>query len=348
MEKRHYIRFLAATTVAAALAACSNPTQGAHVTGASVLPYSSRQLAKIPVDSLFIGGSSRISVFSNAAGGWAPTKEITDHVTREPRAMGVDPDGDLIVANSADEQSQISLYRLSLDGKYVGGLTKGINRPTALALDEKGNLAVVTHNERALRTVRVFPSAASDRSYELEDVGAPWCLLYDASGDLFVANQQNSRVGIYKPHESRPVRTFRDGLLAPVALAFDHAGVIHAGALYVANVVGFDVTAYKVPDYKLVLTISTGGLRPVSLATMGNHLYIAAVSQLKSVVLDYNLNTRQSTRIVDGINNPSQVMICSKTYLCVANGDQKVTIYQGDKLVHTIDIARKIWSMTTR
>jgi hypothetical protein len=344
LGKRRFIVFFAATTVAAALAACSNPTQGAHVTDASVLPYSSHQLAKIPVDSLFIGGTNRISVFSNAAGGWAPTSEITSHVTREPRAMGIDPDGDLIVANYADEQSQMSLYRLSQDGKYVGGLTKGINRPTALALDEQGNLAVVTHNDKSLRTVRVFPSAASDRSYELEDTGSPWCLLYDESGELFVANQGHGRgVGIYKPSEPRPVQTFRDGLLAPVALAFDRTG-----ELYVANVVGFDVTAYKGPDYKLVLTIPTGGLRPVSLATMGNHLYIAAVSQLKSVVLDYNLNTGRSTRIVDGIDNPIQVMICSQTYVCVANSNHKVTIYQADELVHTIDIQRPIWSMTTR
>jgi hypothetical protein len=105
---------------------------------------------------------------------------------------------------------------------------------------------------------------------------------------------------------------------------------------------------YKGPDYKLVLTIPIGGLRPVSLASRRNHLYIAAVSQVKSVVIDYNLNTGGETRIVDGIDNPLQVMICSKTYLCVANGNHKVTIYQADELVHTIDIQRRIWSMTTR
>lgn len=345
MEKRRLVRFLAPVTVAAALAACSNPTQGARNTdtSASVLPYSSHQAAKIPTDSLFIGTAGRISVFSNAAGGWAPTNEITSHVTNEPRAMGIDTDGDLVVANYADEQSQISLYRLSQDGKYIGGLTKGIDRPTALALDAQGNLAVVTHNPQSLRTVRVFPSAASDRSYELEDTGSPWSLLYDASGELFVANHSHLKgVGIYKLSEHKPVKTIRDGLSAPSALAFDRAGV-----LYAANVNGYDVTAYEGPDYKLVLTIPTGGLRPLSLASKGNHLYIAAVSQVKSVVLDYNLNNGRITRIVDGIDYPLEVTMCSKTYLCVANRNNKVTIYQADELVHTIDLQRRIWSMTT-
>ncbi len=294
------------------------------------------------MDSLFVGGTGRISVFSDAAGGWAPTTEITDHVTHEPRAMGIDRDGDLFVADYSDN-SQISLYRLPQDGKYVGALTKGVVRPTALALDAQNNLAVVTYNERNRRAVRIFPSAASDRSYELQDVSGPAHLAYDSEGDLFVTNADGSRIGIYHPDEDQPAQTFNDGVSGPAALAFDRTGM-----LYVANFGGFNVTGYKGPEHKLVLTIPTGGLHPLSLATRGKHLYIAAISHLKSEVLDYNLNSGRSTRIVDGINDPFQVMMCSKTYVCVANRNHKITIYEADTLVHTIDIQGPIWSMTTR
>ena len=201
LETGGLIQFLAAVTAATALAACSNPTQGMHVTNtsSSILP-AVQQSAAIPADSLFIGGTGRISVFSDAAGGFVPTTEITDHVTHEPRAMGIDRDGDLFVADYSDV-SQISLYRLPQDGKYLGALTKGVVRPTALELDGQNNLAVVVHNERNRRTVRVFPSAASDRSFELKDVSGPGHLAYDSDGDLFVANADSSSVGIYHPGE---------------------------------------------------------------------------------------------------------------------------------------------------
>lgn len=286
METRGLIQFLAAVTAATALAACSNSTQDMHVTNtsSSILP-AVQQSAAIPADSLFIGGTGRISVFSDAAGGFVPTTEITDHVTHEPRAMGIDRDGDLFVADYSDV-SQISLYRLPQDGKYLGALTKGVVRPTALALDGQNNLAVVVHNERNRRTVRVFPSAASDRSFELKDVSGPGHLAYDSDGALFVANADNSSVGVYHPGEDLPAQSLNDGVSAPAAFAFDRTGMV-----YVANVGGFNVTGYKGPEYKLVLAIPTGGLHPVSLAIRGKHLYIAAISHLKSEVLDYNLNS---------------------------------------------------------
>ena len=177
----------------------------------------------------------------------------------------------------------------------------------------------------------------------MKDVSGPGHLAYDSDGDLFVANADNSSVGVYHPGEDLPAQSLNDGVSAPAAFAFDRTGMV-----YVANVGGFNVTGYKGPEYKLVLAIPTGGLHPVSLAIRGKHLYIAAISHLKSEVLDYNLNSGRSTRIVDGIDFPLQVMMCSKTYLCVANRDHKVTIYEADKLVHTIDNQSPIWSMTTR
>jgi DNA-binding beta-propeller fold protein YncE len=343
LENHRFIRFLSAIIAAAALAACSNPAQGVPATNASssILP-AVHQSAAIPNDSLFVGATGRIKVFSDAEGGFVPTAEITDHVTHEPRAMGIDRDGDLFVADYSDV-SQISLYRLPQDGKYLGALTKGIVRPTALALDARNNLAVVTYNERNRRTVRVFPSAASDGSYELQDVSGPGHLAYDFDGDLFVANADNSSVGMYHPGEDLPAQTISDGVSAPAAFAFDRTGM-----LYIANFGAFNVTGYKGPEHKLVLTIPTGGLHPLSLATRGKHLYIAAISHLKSEVLDYNLNSGRSTRIVDGIDFPSGVIVCSRTYVCVANRNHKVTIYEGDTLVHTIDVQGPVWSMTTR
>jgi hypothetical protein len=326
----------------------ANPTAGTRVTigSNSVLPGSVHRLAKIPADSLFVAGTDRISVFTNAAGGWAPTNEITSHVSGEPRSMAIDSEGYLFVANFAD-QSDVSIYRLFEDGNYVGGHTKGITFPTNLAVDAQDNLAVVTYAapHPRIKGVRVYPFGVSDRSYELKDVSGPSYVLYDAVGSLYVANANNSTVGIYNPYADQPTQTISLGVSAPAALALDHRGV-----LYVANFNAFNVTAYRGPDYKLVLTIPTGALRPLSVASMGSHIYIAAVSQthFKSVVLDYNTGTGQSTRIVDGISNPIQVMICSKTYLCVANSGGKVSIYQADKLVHTIDIKRDAWSMTTR
>lgn len=342
LDLRRLLCSFAGLLGAVALAACSNPTQGTNIANTSTLPNTVHPLPQIPTESLFIGETGRISVFSDAVGLWTPTNQITDHVTHEPRALGIDTDGDLFVADYADV-SQISLYRLRQDGKYVGALTRGIKLPTQLALDAHNDLAVVTYNERMRRTVRVFPSAASDKSYELQDVSGPRYLEYGANNDLFVANADNNSIGIYHPGQALPAQILTDGISAPAALAFNHAGL-----LLVANFGGFNVTAYKGPNYKLVSTVPTRGLHPVSIATMDNHIYVALISHLKSEVVDYNSTTGRSTRIIHGINDPFQVMICSTVYLCVANRDQKVTIYQDDQLVHTIHTQRAVWSMTTR
>lgn len=326
-----------------AFVACSNPAgpSSPAVSNAAASPYV-QHLAKIPSNSLFVAESNRIDVFSNAAGGWAPTTEITDHVGLEPRSMGIDSLGYLYVTNYTD--NGVSLYRLFEGGNYVGALTKGIHNPFVVALDSTDSLAVGAYGDPSKRIVRVFPSGASERSYELQGVSGPAALGYDAGDYLFVANADSNTVTEYTPYSDQPEQTFSHGMNVPVAVASAH------GLLYVANRDGYNVTNYYFESSGVGSPISTDGLSPVSLAVGNDHLYIAARSFTgpKSVIIDYNLLSSKTTKIVEGIHEPTQVIACSKIYLCVANSDRRVTIYQSDRLVHTIETKSPIWSITTR
>ncbi|MBV8372178.1 MAG: hypothetical protein JOY69_02870, partial [Candidatus Eremiobacteraeota bacterium] len=59
---------------------------------------------------------------------------------------------------------------------------------------------------------------------------APRCIVFDAGGSLFVANDQTNSVTVYAPGGNSVARTIATGVKTPKALAFDAAG-----NLYVAN-----------------------------------------------------------------------------------------------------------------
>jgi hypothetical protein len=226
----------------------------------------------------------------------------------------------------------------------VGSLTKGIHNPFDLDLDYRDNLAVAAYSDPSKGIVRVFPSSASERSYELTGVSGPSALAYDADGDLFVTNAGNNSLTEYNSYSPDPVRTIRVLINEPVALAFAQDRV------YVANRANDSVTAYELSGSGTGGGgIYTGAKRPVALAATGAHLYILGRSATgpNGAVFDYNVNKARSTKITKGIDGPTQAIICSKNYLCVANTDNRVTIYKGHKLVHTIAIKSQIWSMTS-
>jgi DNA-binding beta-propeller fold protein YncE len=138
----------------------------------------------------------------------------------------------------------------------------------------------------------------------------------------------------YFPYTNQIMSKITNGVDKPEALA-----ISASGALYVANYGGHNVTVYSVKTRQLIHTIPTGRNTPRALATDGDQVYVAAYDR-DSEVIHYNAKNGTSTTIKDGVDRPTGLAICSKTYLCVMNR-QSVTIYQADKLVHTIPLAKK-------
>jgi hypothetical protein len=129
-------------------------------------------------NSLFVGARNRVSVFSDSTAGWVRTNEITDQISDEPRATGIDADGYLFVANYADRGS-VSFYRLFDNGNYAREHGKETQLPIRLAVDPEDNLAVITYNAHRQSSVLVFPSGVADRSARSHDRHAPRSLVDD-------------------------------------------------------------------------------------------------------------------------------------------------------------------------
>jgi sugar lactone lactonase YvrE len=336
---------LAAFSTAFFLGACSGTATSSSSGGSNLaLPTAIRPAGKIPADSLFVGSMGLVEVYQNSGSNWPKTNEITEHIG-EPVSMGIDQDGFLFVANH--DRDDVAAFNLAENGQYIGRL-KRVKTPQKIALDAQGDVAVINSGFEinGPTIVTVFPFGGSNGSYEIkEGLRDPVALAYDKDGNLFVANGGNDVITVYAPGAMTPMLKISDGVTGPVAMVSDRNG-----RLYVANYSGYNVTAYDPPEYNLVLTIPTNlkNVVDVAIGPGAPHLYIAADSTLRSEVIDYDVRTGKSVKITDGISHPKYVIICSKTYVCVANQSTKVTIYNNDALVHTIDTGRGLYSITSR
>ena len=103
----------------------------------------------------------------------------------------------------------------------------------ALAFDSKANLYVAntvtyTYTEGS---VSIFGSGHSSPTGTIaKGIDRPYCLLVDASDDLYVANVGNNSITVYASGASTPMRTITQGIETPHALWIDASG-----NLYVAN-----------------------------------------------------------------------------------------------------------------
>ena len=331
-----------ALSATALLSACAGGTLAQSGSNAGVptgialprvaLPPAGIDSKPIPRDSIFVGyrlsQSSGIDVYADAADGWAHLGTITEHVDL-PLAIGISKDGFLYVCDSV--LGQVTIYRLATGGSYESKLTKGLDFPYAMAFDAYSNLAVINTPHR----ITVFPFDHDNRPYEVsEGLHTPSAVVYDRPGDLYAATYNTSSVLEYFPYTNQIMSKITNGIDKPKALA-----ISASGALYVANYGGHNVTVYSGKTRQLIYTIPTGRNAPRALAIDGDQVYVAAYDR-DSEVIHYNAKNGTSTTIKDGVDRPTGLAICSKTYLCVMNR-QSVTIYQADKLVHTIPLAKK-------
>jgi sugar lactone lactonase YvrE len=92
----------------------------------------------------------------------------------------------------------------------------------------------------------------------------PFALVFDASGNLYVANEGGDTVPVYAPGSTKVLRTISGGMVNPEALAFDGSG-----NLYVANL-NSTVTVYDPNSGSLLRTISQAVDSPDALAVDGS------------------------------------------------------------------------------
>lgn len=168
-------------------------------------------------------------------------------------------------------------------------------------------------------------------------IAAPWVgLVFDASGDLFVANcttcltgqSGTNNVVELKPHANTPSVTITNGITYPFDLAIDHAGTLYASNLgcyspscsgqvseYQAGYTGGSPSAVISVTYPLGLAIDSAQNLYVA-----NCVVCSTGIEGSDQVLVYALGaTTPSRTITTGVNEPVAMAVDSSNNLYVAN-----------------------------
>lgn len=139
-------------------------------------------------------------------------------------------------------------------------------------------------------TVTKFAPGASTPSATLTGLGGPHAMAFDSSGNLYVANAGNT-VSKFAPGATTPTATLT-GLIGPWDLAFDGNG-----NLYVSNFGGPDTVSKFAPGATTPSATLTGLSGPRDLAFDGNgNLYVA------------NYNNGTVSKFLPGATTPSATL----------------------------------------
>jgi sugar lactone lactonase YvrE len=185
-------------------------------------------------------------------------------------------------------------------------------------------------------SIRVYAPGATSPTRSITDgVTFASVLIFDRSGNLYVANGVNSPFSIsaYAPGASTPFETITQGIYEPTALAVDAAS-----NLYVANSSNGgpqSITVYAPGTGALIRTL-TGfefSINPQSIALDSNdNLYVVRGGSPGSVDVIKAGATKIGRSISSGIDGPIGLTFDPKGRLYVANaGNNTVTAYAGGR-----------------
>jgi uncharacterized repeat protein (TIGR03803 family) len=174
-------------------------------------------------------------------------------------------------------------------------------RGADINIDTSANPALVGATQRSLSTT---PTATLTGLY------APQALAFDASGNLFVANQNYTTVSEFAPGATTPTATLT-GLSNPDALVFDSSG-----DLFVANLSG--TVSKFAPGATTPTATLTGVSYPYALAIdSGGNLYVS--NQKGTTVSKFAPGATTPTATLTGLNCPFGLAFDSSGNLYVAN-----------------------------
>jgi hypothetical protein len=204
-------------------------------------------------------GSNTVTIYSPPYG--EPASETIAAGIDDPVNLALDAADDLFVVNAA--ANTVTEYAPPYSGTPTI-LSKGLNAPSSIAVDTRGNLFVSNLNSTPNSIVEYAPpfsNASSPIATITNGVNEQGSIAV-ITANLFVPNQGANTVTQYAaPYTGTPT-TIVGGQSQPVALAIDAFG-----NLYVANYGNNTVTEYAAPYAPGAWnTIATGVNAPMALA----------------------------------------------------------------------------------
>ena len=200
----------------------------------------------------------------------------------------------------------------------------GLNNPSALAIDAKGNLWVA--NQGANNILEFNPSyVLQPKATITAGINTPTGIAFDPLGNLWVVDSVDGEVTEYVNGVQNTPATITDGIVNPAGLAIDGLGNI-----WVANAFS-NVTVYAekfpyAPHPSLIQTFTPG--TPVySIAIVGGSLAWGTLSQASLTGIESELVQTPNSFVVPKSKTTLALAGGAKGVLYLANIDGTIYVY---------------------
>ena len=278
-------------------------------------------------------GFNTVVVFE--VGASVPLATVSAGVGTNVGAIAFDPGGDLLVANcyagcgNGNSADVVAVYAPPYTG-VPAMMATGIQAPRGMGFDSNGNLfvsecgsCVLGVGDSVVEYAPPFTAASAPLGTTTIAVNRPTVLAFDASNDMFVANQGNVREYV-PPYTGNPVATI--GGNTPTGVAVDKNA-----NLFIAfqNTQVVDVA---VPPYSAVHAIMANGVKlPIGLGLDGSgNLFVANGSgnTVSEFTPPYTNLSSPAVSISSGISGPNAIVVDATGNVFVGNGNSgQITQY---------------------
>jgi sugar lactone lactonase YvrE len=202
----------------------------------------------------------------------------------------------------------------TVTGKLLRTITDGIYAPQGIAVDGIGRLYVAQGKSGDPFGITVY-NALKGAPIATIPATVPDSMAFDTENNLFVVAGYNDSVTVYASGNHHLLRTIKDGVDYPFAIAIDSQDNV-----YVANY-NKTVTEYAANSNHLIRTLSTP-LVPMSLVVdSSDNVYVGCrSSSLKSQIVEYApAGSTPVETIQNYVEEPQQMLFDSKGNLFVLN-----------------------------
>ena len=265
------------------------------------------------MQTLFVSNYSgnTVTVYGAPYGSPAATISLTN-----PTGIATDSAGDLFAGDNVD--ADVHIYAPPYTGTPITAGPNGAYTISYVMVAPSGTLFA----GGGTNVISVAPPYTGSPAYVTQSAFAPKGMALDASGDLFVPNQNNSTVDVFAPPYTGSPTVITSGLSEPEQVVLDASG-----NLFVANFNSSTVTEYA-PPYtgSPIATLTTSVGQPGALAIdAAGRLFIANSYGVTIYTKPY---TGTPVVITSGVSGPTTVVLDYADDVFVANaGNNTVTEY---------------------